>query len=174
MAKILMVVAQKDFRDEEYLVPKEILVSAGHSIKVASINRTSARGVGGTVLRPDFAIHEASAEFFDCIVVVGGPGSYALSENKDLQMLLAKADGLGKMVCGICVGPLSLAKAGVLKNKEATIFPDMAAIRTLRESGAQYSLKHVVSYGNTVTADGPSAAAEFGKAVADMLKEAGN
>mgnify|MGYP001255333611 FL=1 len=170
MAKILMIVAQKDFRDEEYLVPKEMLISAGHSIKVASVNRTSARGVKGAVVTPDVAIHEASAGFFDCIIVVGGPGSYALSDNKDLQKLLANANDMGKSVCAICVGPLSLAKAGVLSGKEATIFPDMAIIRALRESGAAYTLKHVVSYGNTVTADGPAAAAEFAKAVADMLK----
>ncbi len=169
MSKILMIVSQRDFRDEEFLVPKEMLLASGHSIKVASVNRTSAKGVKGTMLTPDMAIHEASADFFDCFVVIGGPGSYGLAENKDLQRLLAKADSMGKTVCGICVGPLSLVKAGVLKNKEATIFPDMAIIRELRESGAQYSLKHVVVYGNTVTADGPAAAEAFAKAIITAL-----
>jgi protease I len=171
MAKILMVVAQRDFRDEEFLVPKEMLLSAGHTIKVASVTRMGAKGVKGTTLTPDMAIHEASADFFDCILVVGGPGSYSLADNKDLLLLLSRADKAGKYVCGICVGPLALAKAGVLAGKEATIFPDMAIIKTLRDSGATYNLKHVVSYGNVVTADGPAAAAEFAKAVAAALKE---
>lgn len=171
MSKVLMVVAQNGFRDEELLVPKEILERAGHIVKIASINRGKATGTKGLVIRPDMAAYEANPEFFDCIIIVGGPGSPALAESRDVRSLVEKANGKGRIVAAICLGPLTLAKAGVLSGKNATIFPDRPAIQALRNSGAVYWTKAVVRDGNIVTADGPQNAGEFGDLLVEMLKE---
>ncbi len=170
MAKVLMIVAQAGFRDEELLVPREILERAGHTVKIASLTRSRATGTKGAEVQPDMAIYEANAEFFDCIAVVGGPGSAALAERKDVVGLLAKANGKGKVVAAICLGPLSLARAGVLGGKNATVFPDRQAIQALRNCGATYLAKPVVRDGNVITADSPASAGAFGEALADALK----
>lgn len=171
MSKVLMVVAQTGFRDEELMVPKEILERAGHSVKIASINRGKATGVKGAVIQPDMAAYEANPEFFDCIIIVGGPGSPALAERKEIRQLVEKANEKEKIVAAICLGPLTLARAGVLSGKNATVFPDRPAIQALRDSGAIYWTRPVVRDGNIVTADGPHNAGAFGDTLVEMLKE---
>ncbi|MDD5340049.1 MAG: DJ-1/PfpI family protein [Candidatus ainarchaeum sp.] len=171
MANVLMVVAQNGFRDEEFLVPKEILEKAGHNVKIASITRAKATGMKGLTIQPHMAAYEANPGFFDCIVIVGGPGAAALAENKDVRELVSRASEMERIVAAICLGPLTLAKAGVLRERNATVFPDMPAIQALRNAGAAYWKKPVVQDGHILTADGPHSAGEFGEALVEMLKE---
>jgi|WetSurMetagenome_2_1015567.scaffolds.fasta_scaffold266762_1 protease I len=171
MAKILMIVAQSGFRDEELLVPREVLERAGHDVKVASISRAKAKGVKGLVITPDMAVYEANPEFFDCVVVVGGPGSPTLADDKDVTGLLLAAAGKGRLIGGICLGPMALAKAGVLAGKNATVFPDRKAINLLKETAAYYKAEPIVIDGKVVTADGPQSAGKFGAELVSMLQK---
>ncbi|MDD5172404.1 MAG: DJ-1/PfpI family protein [Candidatus ainarchaeum sp.] len=170
MAKILMIVAQSGFRDEELFVPREVLEKEGHSVRVASITRAKATGSRGAVIQPDMAAYEANPEFFDAIVVVGGPGSPALAENEDVLKLLRGAAEKGHVIGAICLGPMAAAKAGVLADKRVTVFPDRKAINVLRENGAVYTAQPVIVDGNIVTADGPASAGQFGAELAKLLK----
>ncbi|NYZ74584.1 DJ-1/PfpI family protein [Candidatus Micrarchaeota archaeon] len=170
MAKILMIVAQNGFRDEELFVPREVLEKEGHNVRVASLTRAKATGVKGATIQPDMAAYEANPEFFDAIVVVGGPGSPALAENEDVLRLLRDAAEKGRVIGAICIGPIAPAKAGVLAGKKATVFPDRKAISVLRENGAIYKAEPVVVDGNVVTADGPASAGLFGVELAKLLK----
>jgi protease I len=102
--------------------------------------------------------------------VVGGPGAPALAEREDVLFLLRTMRLKGKVVSGICLGPLALAKAGVLAGKKATMFPDRKAILALRDNGGRYVMEPVVSDGMIVTSDGPENAGRFGQALVDALK----
>jgi protease I len=84
--------------------------------------------------------------------------------------VLFRSNGAGKVVAAICLGPLTLAKAGVLAGRKATIFPDRKAIQTLRDCGGIYSAEPVVVDGSIVTADGPESAGPFTDAVIRLLK----
>ncbi|MEW6035274.1 MAG: DJ-1/PfpI family protein [Candidatus Micrarchaeota archaeon] len=170
MAKVLMIIAQSGFRDEELLVPKEVLERAGHQVKVASLTRQKASGSKGAIVQPDLAVYEANPDFFDCVVVVGGPGSPALAESDEVRELLLGASAKGKVLGAICLGPMALARAGVLAGKSATIYPDRKAIAVLKESAAQYRAEAVVTDGKVVTADGPSSATAFGNKLAEILR----
>ncbi len=170
MAKVLMIIAQSGFRDEELLVPKEVLERAGHHVLVASLTRQKASGSRGALVQPDLAVYEANPDFFDCVVVVGGPGSPALAESDDVKELLLGASARGKVIGGICLGPMALARAGVLAGKRATVYPDRKAIAVLKESAAQYRAEAVVTDGKVVTADGPSSATAFGNTLAEILR----
>jgi len=171
MAKILMIVAQSGFRDEELTIPREVLERSGHDVKVASLTRAKAQGSRGLSITPDMAVYEANPEFFEAVVVVGGPGSPSLAENEDVIKLLVSANQKGKLIGGICLGPMALAKAGVLTGKNATVFPDRKAISLLRETAANYRPEPVVEDGSIVTADGPQSAGKFGAALAEHLKK---
>jgi len=170
MARILMIVAQQGYRDEELIVPKEVFEKAGEQVRVASLSRTKAAGSKGGSVMPDLAVHEANPDYFDAIVVVGGPGSPALAEDDDVRSLLQKAEERGKVVAAICLGPVSLASAGLLSGKRATVFPDREALRVLRDAGAHYQEQSVVKDGRIVTGNGPDAAGQFAETVLKALK----
>ena len=165
MAKVLMIVAQRGFRDEELLVPKEILEKEGHGVKVASLTRAQAKGSLGAVVSPDMAVYEANPEFFDCIIVVGGPGSPELAKKDEVIELVENAYKAGKVVAAIC-----LAAAGVLSGKVATVFGSKQGIEALQNGGATYKDKGVVVDDMIITADSPQNAGKFGIAVAEKLK----
>jgi len=170
MAKVLMIVAQNGFRDEELLVPKEILERAGHKVMIASLTRAKAIGSRGATVQPDMAVYEANPDFFEAVVIVGGPGSPALAEDATVTSLVRKADEKGKIVAAICLGPMTLAKAGVISGRNVTVYPDRKAIMLMRENAARYTNQGLVVDGNIVTADGPANAGPFGEELAKMLK----
>jgi len=171
MANVLMIIAQHGFRDEEFLIPKEILVNEGHGVKVASVARAAATGMLGAKVMPDFAAHEANVDFFDAIIVVGGAGSPALAKNQDVINLVQKANAKGKILGAICLGPMTLAKAGLLSGKKATVFKSRDGLDSLRDGKAIYVPEDVVQDGRLVTACGPEAANDFGRKLVEMLKE---
>ncbi len=164
-----MVIAQKGFRDEELLVTKEVLENHGHKIKIASNSRSMATGKLGAEVQPDMAIHEANPDFFDAIVIVGGPGARALADNQELLELVRGADTKKKIIAAICIGPTTLANAGIITGKNVTIFPDREGIQMLKDSGARYIREPVVQDGRIITADGPESAGIFGERISQAL-----
>lgn len=166
-----MVVAQEGFRDEELLVPKEILEKEGHIIKIASLSRAKATGSKGAVVLPDMAAYEVNPEYFDAVVIVGGPGSPVLAHTKEVVDLVEKAYKMGKIVAAICLGPMTLAAAGILSGKKATVYPSDNGLAALKNGGARYKAEPVVIDGRIITADSPQSAGEFSTAINEMLKE---
>lgn len=171
MAKVLMIIAQQGYKEEELETPKGILEDAGHDVKVASLTRMKAVGTKGTAIQPDLAVSEANPDFFELIVIVGGPGSPALAESRDVINLLIEARKKEKQLAAICLGPMALAKAGALTGKKATVFPDRGAIKLLQETGANYKEAPVVVDTKVVTADSPGSAEEFGKKLVEILSK---
>jgi len=171
MAKVLMVVAQQGFRDEELLVTKEVLKAERHDIKIASLTRGKAKGMLGAEVVPDLAAHEANPDFFDAVVIVGGQGAVKLAESPDVIRLVQGAFAKGKVLAAICIGPVTLARAGVLSGKRATVFKSADCVRALKEGGALYTGEDVAVDEKLVTACGPHVAGEFGRKLCEMLKE---
>ena len=168
--KILMIIAPKNFRDEELLIPKEVFESAGYDVKIASISRTAAVGMLGVKVTPDLAVHEANLDFFDAVVVVGGAGAPMLVENTDTIKLVRNGFESGKIIGGICLGQLVLAKASALVDKRATVFKTKQSLDAFRLNGAIFTEGPIVVDGNVVTADGPAAAEAFGRKILELLK----
>ena len=75
-----------------------------------------------------------------------------------------------KIVSAICISPVVLARAGILKGKKATVFPDSEGIRELKKAGAIYIQKSVVVDGKVVTGDGPDAASRSAQEIIKLLK----
>lgn len=170
--KILMVIAQENFRDEEYLDPRKVFEKSGYGVTVASNTRDTAKGMKGGKVNPDIAIADADASNYDAIVVVGGGGSRQyLWDNVKLRSLVKEADKAGKVVAAICISPVVLAKAGLLKGKNCTVFNDSQCVKLLKKNGAKYADRDVIREGKIVTGRDPKAATRFGEAVLEALKE---
>ncbi|BAW31111.1 MAG TPA: DJ-1/PfpI family protein [Methanothermobacter sp.] len=111
---------------------------------------------------------------YDALILIGGSGVYDRVTGKidDPNMdkvieLVKEANRQGKIIGAICAAPAILAKAGILKDKEATIYPGLEYILT--DNGAKYVKKDVVISGNIITAKNPNVADEFARAIAGKL-----
>lgn len=89
--KSLFVLAFKDFKDEEYFEPKELLEKAGFKIFNASNEKGTAQGVEGGEVNIDFVINNVKVSDFDVIIFIGGPGAGQNIDNKDFQRLAIEA-----------------------------------------------------------------------------------
>jgi len=170
--KIVMVIAFRDFRDVEYFQPKEILERAGAEVITASNKKGTAIGADGGDTEVQLLVSEVNPEEFDAILFIGGPGALDALDNEDSYKLLREASEKRKLIGAICISPVILAKAGILKGKKATVWSapfDKSSQKTLEENGAIYEGKSVVIDGKIVTANGPKSAKEFGETVARIL-----
>ncbi len=168
-AKVLFIIAQTNFRDEELFKPKTILEKAGFKCDVASISTTFATGMLGKVVKPDIAVREVDVDDYELLVVVGGSGAPELAKYPEVLKLLASAQDNDKKLAAICFGPMVLAKAGVLSGSKATVFKTKESLAALQQGGAEYVEQSVVTDLNLVTASGPEAADAFGNEIVKLL-----
>ncbi len=176
MAKVLFVIAEKDFRDIEYFTPKMILENAGHGVKTASNGKAGEIAVGadGGEVKIDVDLAEVNAGDFDAVVFVGGPGALENLDNEQSYRLTREISAERKLLAAICVAPVILAKAGVLKNRKATAWTsasDKSAVEILINNKVEFVDKDVVEDGNIITANGPKSAEKFGGKLKNPLSD---
>ena len=168
--KVLFIIAPENFRDEELLHTKEELERSGAETTVASTKTAEARGMLGAMVKPDIKLDQVKVDDYDAVVFVGGSGSSAYFKDSRALSIASEAFKGGKKTCAICIAPVILANAGVLKGKRATVFPG-EYVQSIVRSGAAYTGKPVEVDGNVITANGPAAARDFGRAIAKALKD---
>ena len=169
--KIAYIVAHKNFRDEEYFIPKEILEGVGIQVDTYSDQTGEARGSeGGDAMAA--GLEEIKVNDYEGVVLAGGQGAPKYLDNDEVYSLLNEFKQKGKLIAAICISPIILAKAGLLRGKKATVWSsdmDKSAIETIKDEGAEYVEKKVVSDGRIITANGPEAAKAFGKQIVVSL-----
>jgi protease I len=168
--KVLFIIAQANFRDEELLKPKQILEKAGYNADVASLTTDHAMGMMGTIIKPDLAVRDTNLDEYTLIVVVGGSGAPSLAKSPDVINILKLAKNRSMSMGAICLGPMALANAGVLEGRNATYFKTSESTAALEQGNAIIVDKEVVVDGNIITANGPAAAEKFGMALVSLLK----
>lgn len=165
---IALVIAEKTFRDEEYQIPKEILGKYGYKVLTVSTSLNEAVGKLGMKVKPEILVEQINSREIDALIFVGGGGSSQYFEDKIAHRLAKQVYEQDKIVGAICIAPVILAKAGLLKGKKATVFPDGA--NELTNNGAVYTGALVEVDGKIVTGSGPEAAEAFGNQLVSMLK----
>lgn len=168
--RVVMIIASKNFRDEELQKPKSILEKQGIKIVIASTTKDVVTGMLGATAKPDILISELKVMDYDAIVFVGGGGASEYWNDPIAHAIIQEAVKQGKILCAICIAPVTLANAGVLKGKRATVWPTEQD--KLKAKGALYTGKKVEVDGNIITGSGPKAAKEFGKAIVKALTAA--
>ncbi len=170
--KAVMIIASKDFQDEEYLVTKDILERANVKVKTASNRIGAAVGSFGGETTVDILVKDINPTDFSAVVFIGGGGCLDYLDNENSYKVCRETISRNKILASICISPMILAKAGVLKGKKATVWSsplDKYPIKTLEENGAIYEAESVVQDGKIITANGPSAAEEFGQTILEAL-----
>ncbi|MCM8800388.1 MAG: DJ-1/PfpI family protein [Candidatus Omnitrophica bacterium] len=161
MKKVVMIIAQENFRDEELLEPRRILEKNGIEVKVASTTLRPVKGMLGAIVKPDLLVKDINVEDFDAIIFVGGIGASQYWDDPQAHKLAQQAYNSDRIVAAICIAPVTLAKANLLKGKHATAWSSEAEI--LKKAGANYTGRPVERDGNIITAFGPQVAGQFGE-----------
>jgi protease I len=170
--KILIAVAPEKFRDEELAVPVAAFRKAGIASDIASTYRGSCTGMLGAKTTATLAFEEVDPKQYGCLVIVGGSGSQTHLWNDDLLIQLVKYfHESRKIVAAICLAPVVLARAGILKGKKATCFQSHDSFLEMKGGGAVLVNKPVVIDGYIITANGPSAAQEFADSILEKITE---
>jgi len=85
--KVVMIIAQDKFRDEELQKPKEILTKLGAEVTVAAPKKDACKGMLGAEVKPDTTISNVKVEKFDAVVLVGGVGAKEFFDDKKIHKL---------------------------------------------------------------------------------------
>ena len=167
--RILMVLAHDQYRDEEYGEPRKVFENEGAKVAIASSSLGEARGKLGGRAAVDILLDEVRGEDYEAVVFVGGPGSSEYFRNSKALSLVKEAFDAGKVIAAICIAPVTLANAGILKGKRATAFPSVES--DLKAQGVNYTGNSVERDGRIITGRGPEAATEFGRMVVAALQD---
>ena len=167
--KVLMIIASQNFRDEELLKPRDLFIKEGMKVILASSSLETSWGMLGSTVKPDILINKVKVEDFEAIIFVGGTGASEYWNNPTAHKIIKEAVSLDKLICAICIAPVTLANAGILDGKKATVF--RSEVKAIKRKGVIYTGKPVEVDGNIITANGPQAAEEFGKTIINLLLE---
>ena len=166
-AKAVLIIAKEIFRDEELFDTQAALEEAGVATTVASSVVGECKGKLGAIAESTMLIDDISADDYDAVIFVGGGGAMEYYDSKVALDLAEAAYNTGKVIAAICIAPRILANAGLLNNKTATCYKSEGdAIKRL---GARYTGNDVEQDGMIVTANGPHAAGEFGRTIANLI-----
>ncbi len=167
MKRVVFVIAEKNFRDEELLVPRAILAKAGVECVIASKASCSSKGMLGSIVEASVGLGDVG-DSFDALVFIGGSGAEQFFSDDKALSLARLYFGMGKIVGAICIAPSILANAGILKGKKAACFASEK--ENLSSKGAVVRGRAVEVDGKIVTASGPIAAKQFGEEILNLLK----
>ena len=169
-----LIIAFKDFRDEEYFIPKQVLKSGGSRITTVSSELGKALGTYGGEVNVDLTLDKLKVDDYDAIIFIGGSGALKYTEDETCWKIAQESVQKNKVLGAICIGPVIMARAGVLSGKKATVWSsplDKSAVKILKEEGAIFEDNQVVQDGNIITANGPQVARKFGETILKAFGE---
>jgi len=166
--KVLFIVASQNFRDEELFVPRDAFLKAGYKAVIASSRLGILSGMLGGTASATLSLPQVKTADYSAIVFVGGPGAQEFFDDKDAHRIAREAVKEKKVLGAICLAPVTLARAGVLKGAKATVWYSEGG--KLEKAGASYTPDRVVRSGLIVTACGPEAAPEFARTLLNALQ----
>ncbi|MCD6328072.1 DJ-1/PfpI family protein [bacterium] len=166
--QITMVIPAYSFRDEEFEIPFKIFSSVA-TVTVASTRLGEITGMLGAKAHADILVKNIDMDNLDALVMIGGIGARQYWKDRAMHKLLRQAAKEGKVVAAICISPVTLGYAGILKGKRATVF--YSERERLIAEGAEYRRIDLEVDGLIVTADGPQAATKFAEVVKQLVIE---
>lgn len=164
-----MVIPPERFRDEELFVTKDELEKAGFHTIIASTKKGRCPGSRGGFAIAELALSDINVEEYEAVVFVGGGGSKLLFNNSDAIRIAKEMNEQGKIIGAICLAPVILANAGVLKGKKATVAGTEA--KAIETQGAKYTGPVVMVDRNIVTGNAPKSSSLFGQKLVEIIME---
>lgn len=163
------------FEETEYIAVRDVLIREGFDVDSVSLTGDKTINANhGTKIGADFLYSNIRNALYDydTIFIPGGSiGVKNLDKSIEFDTILNEFIANNKIVAAICSAPTLLAKKGVLKDKEAVVFPSKSDIKVLKDNGAIYNPEvNFISDGNYFTGKDMQSSIEFGYALADFIK----
>jgi protease I len=171
--KIAFVVAN-GFEQVELTGPQKILQEAGATTTIVSPEKNKVKAWQhdhwGDEITVDQSLDQAQAEDFDAVVLPGGVmNPDHLRTNEKAQEFVRDFFDSGKVVAAICHGPWTLINAGLVEGRTLTSWPSLAV--DLKNAGAKWVDKEVVSDQGLVTSRKPADIKAFGQKIIEEMQE---
>ena len=167
MASPIITILAEGFEETEAVTPIDLLRRAGIEVLVLGLNAATVHGSHNIPIVADGLLDEFHGDPAG-IVLPGGPGHKNLLGSKVVLSLVRTIFGRGLLCAAICAAPSVFGKAGILKGKRATCFPDVES----ELAGATIVREPVVIDGTVITSRGAGTAVPFALAIIEYLKGA--
>lgn len=155
--------------DVETVGATALLKRAGFEIVTATFNDVKKiTCVYGTVLKANNFVDELNLDEFDFLVLPGG--SYVVNtylQEVDIKNLVLKFNEKEKLIAAICAAPMFLGEAGILQDKNYTLFP---GCERANFGGNLQQYYKVVADKNIITARSVGAVVDFVYQIVKSLK----
>lgn len=141
-------------------------IDGSEPIEVISAGlRSPLQSTFGLRVTPQAFLVNLNLNRFDALAIPGGfegAGFYDDAYSEEFMNAIRYFESAGKPVASVCVASLSLGKAGVIKNRRATVYHQIGGKRKaeLEAYGAHFVDNAVVKDGNIITSTGPGTGVE--------------
>jgi len=159
----ILVPLAEGFEEIEAITTLAVLKRAKMNAVTVGLPGTMVKSARDLKFIADKKLEDVKPEEFDAIVLVGGNSSY-LSQSQKILRAIQDLDSRKKVIAAINTAPLILAKAGIIENRKATIYPGMER-EIPRPRG-----ERVVVDGHVITSQGPGTAIEFALKIVEALE----
>lgn len=170
--KRVAILATNGVEEEELTGPRRALDEAGAATSLIAPEsgkiRAWAHTDWGGEYTVDLALDDARAEDFDALFVPGGvmsPDRLRMND-RAVGFVRSFADA-GKPIGSICHGPWLLAEADLVRGKTVTSWPSLQT--DLRNAGATWVDREVVTDGGIVTSRKPADIPAFSRALIELF-----
>lgn len=171
--KLIMIRAPQYYCDEELFHIRAALEKKNIGLVIAGTTTAEALGERlGVKIKPDITIEEVDINEFKGVVVGSGTGCKAsLWQDENVREIVKLAYAQKKLVAAGCNAPVVLARAGVLKERRATVFPNDENILELKNAEAVHTNEPLVVDGNIITSRDLKALKDFAGAIAETFSK---
>lgn len=152
------------FEEIEALATVDVLRRAGLNTVTVGLPSTMVTGSRNIKVVADKKLDDINLDDFDAIVLPGGnPGYINLGNSNTIMEAIRKFDSEKKIIAAICMAPTVLAKAGILEDRHATVYPGGERQLPRPRDGK------VVIDGHIITSQGPGTAIDFALKIVEIL-----
>lgn len=173
--KRVAILTENGFEEVELVSPKKALEDAGAQVDIISSSKNKKVKAWDhdhwSIELPVTAhVEDVSPDDYDALMIPGGVINPDKMRAQDAFVQFAKAlMESGKPVAAICHGPQLLIETGLLKGRKMTSYPSIQT--DLKNAGADWVDKEVVTDNGFVTSRSPKDLEAFNKKMLEEIRE---